>query len=185
MDEHEALTNQNAKYALQLLSENENTFREYTYAEQFDKLTQNPSDYYGELISIAGYLMEITPLTEVFDANYNTTLYADGIRSILLINVEGLSNANNRSMLVFSTLTKEQLMLDGIYSISGLLAGTTMYKVTVHLQGQTETNFVKLPVLVADEELIFPLSYEEYFFGYLGAYDDEEFVQRMLEELYQ
>jgi len=93
-----------------------------------------------------------------------------------------MSNANNQSMIVFSNQPKDNFILDGVYSISGLLAGTTMYKITVHRQDQTETNFVNLHAMVADEDLIFPMPYEEYFFGYLAAYDDEEFVQRLLNE---
>jgi outer membrane murein-binding lipoprotein Lpp len=178
-DDHDVMSNKNVQYALKLLAENEYEFTEYTYAEQFFNLT---SDEYGKFISIAGTLAEISPVTEEFDANFKTTLYADGIRSILLINVEGMSNANNQSMIVFSNQPKDNFILDGVYSISGLLAGTTMYKITVHRQDQTETNFVNLHAMVADEDLIFPMPYEEYFFGYLAAYDDEEFVQRLLNE---
>lgn len=57
------------------------------------------------------------------------------------------------------------------------------YKITVDIQGQTETNHVKLPAMVPDKELIYPLPHEEYIYGYLGAYEDEEFVKKMMDEL--
>jgi hypothetical protein len=182
--DNDVLSNRNIKYAVQLLTDNVYEFSEYTYAEQFDKLTRSPSDRYGEIISIAGTVTEISPVTEDYDANNRTTLYADGIRSILIVDVQGSSNANNRSMLVYSTQTHDKFLLDAEYSISGFLVGTAMYRITVKLQGQTETNHVELPAMVPDKELIYPMPYEEYIYGYFGAYEDEEFLKRMMDELH-
>jgi len=181
-DDHDVMSNKNVQYALKLLAENEYEFTEYTYAEQFFNLT---SDEYGKFISIAGILAEISPVMEAFDANYNTTLYAEGIRSILLIDVDGMSYADSQSMIVFSTQTTDHFILDGVYSISGFFIGETMYKTTAQQQNQTDTNNENLPIMVADEDLIFPMSYEEYFFGYLAAYDNEEFVQRIMKDTKQ
>lgn len=184
-DDYDALTNNNVRYAVRLLTDNTYEFSEYTYAEQFDKITSNPSEYYGDIISIAGTVVEIATVTEEFDANYKTSLYADGIRAILVIDVQGMSNASSRSMLIYSTQNPDYFLLDAQYSISGFIVGTSMHKVTIHLQGQTETNHVMLPAMVPDKELVYPMLYDEYIYGYLGSYEDEEFVEKMLNELYE
>ncbi|AOZ94932.1 hypothetical protein [Paenibacillus crassostreae] len=178
------MSNHNIKYAVKLLTDNAYEFSEYTYAEQFDRLTKSPSNYYGKIISIAGTVSEITPITKDFDTKYRTTLYADAIRSLLIIDVQGSSNDNNRSILVYSTQTNDKFLLNAEYSISGFLVGTDTTKLTVHLQGQTETNYVELPVIVPDKELVYPMPHEEYINGYLGAYSDDEFLKKMLDELH-
>ncbi|WP_240417382.1 hypothetical protein [Paenibacillus periandrae] len=183
-ENNDITSNNNINYAVKLLTDNEYKFSEYTYAEQFDKLTKNPSNYYGKIISIAGKVTEISSITKDFDTKNKTTLYADGIRSILILNVSGSSNANNRLISVYSTQTKDKFLLNAEYSISGFLVGTAMNKITVHLQGQTESNYVELPVIVPDKELVYPIPHEEYIQGYLGAYEDDEFVKKMLDELY-
>jgi len=87
-------------------------------------------------------------------------------------------------MLIASTQTKDKFLLNAEYSVSGFLVGTTVNKKTVQIQGQTETNHVELPVLVPDKELVYPMPHEEYINGYLGAYKDNEFVKKMLNELH-
>lgn len=181
-DNTDVMCNNNIHYAVKLLTDNDYKFSKYTYAEQFDKLQRNPSNYYEKIISIAGTVTEISSITKDFDTKNNTTLYADAIRSIIIINVKGSSNANDRLISVYSTQTKDQFLLNAEYSISGFLVGTAMNKITVNIQGQTETNYVDLLALVPDKELIYPLPHDEYINGYLGAYNDNEFVEKILNE---
>jgi hypothetical protein len=182
-DDKDIMSNNNIRFAVKLLTDNQYKFSKYTYAEQFDKLTKDPSKYYGKIISIAGTVTEISSLNKDFDAKSKTTLYADGIRTMLTIKVKGSSNANDRSILVCSTQPKDEFLLKAEYSISGFIVGTSMTKMTVNLQGQTETNYVELPVIVPDKELVHPMPREEYINGYLGAYNDNEFLEKMLNEL--